>query len=357
MIWMSVTTMKIYTYCLCTIALLGVFLSACNSQKETITIKPANATATNNNTPVVNNTPEAIETLIPNGTNTPITTNSPTPPIVTASIVPTSGEIEPSFGATRTIEIDNMVQVYVPAGEFIMGSDDAEAKRTIEGGRAYPEIPVNNVYLDGYWIDKFEVSNGQYALCVEDGVCMPPYLSSSETRLHYYDDPVYSNYPVIWVNWYMAKTYCDWAGRRLPTEAEWEKAARGTDGRKYPWGNEPLSGERANFCDINCLRTIANPNFNDGYADTAPVGSYPAGASPYGVMDMSGNVWEWLGTLIMPYPYDPYDGRENLDVNGERSWRGGPWSNGFWWMRSSVRYRSIPSYWQVNLGFRCASSP
>ena len=347
----SIFTVKIFTYWLCTIALLGVVLSGCNSQKETITIKPASATATKNKTP------EAIETLIPKGTNTPITTDSPILPGVTVSIVPTLGEIEPTLGTTRTIEIDKMVQVYVPAGEFIMGSDDAEAKRTIEGGRAYPEIPVNVVYLDGYWIDKYEVSNGQYARCVDDGICKPPYLSTSETRLHYYDDPVYSNYPVIWVNWYMAKAYCEWAGRRLPTEAEWEKAARGSEGNKYPWGNEPLSGERANFCDINCLRTIANPNYNDGYADTAPVGSYPAGASPYGAMDMSGNVWEWLGTLIMPYPYDPNDGRENLDVNGERSWRGGPWSNGFWWMRSSVRYRSIPSYWQVNLGFRCASSP
>jgi formylglycine-generating enzyme required for sulfatase activity len=259
------------------------------------------------------------------------------------------------MGSTRISEVDQMVQVYVPPGEFIMGWDGIDAQ-IAENGRAYPEIPVNTVNLDGYWIDKYEVSNGQYALCVNAGVCQPPYLNSSETRAKYFDDPEYSNYPVIWVKWYMARAYCEWAGRRLPTEAEWEKAARGTDGRKYPWGNDPLSGERANFCDINCPRTIANPIYDDGYPDTSPVGSYPAGASPYGAMDMSGNVWEWTGTLIRPYPYDASDGREDLEANGERVWRGGPWSNGYWWMRSSVRYRSIPDYWYVNLGFRCASS-
>ncbi len=263
---------------------------------------------------------------------------------------------QPVSGTTRISPIDQMVQVYIPAGEFIMGSTDVEAKITLEGGRAYPEIPQHTYYLDGYWIDKYEVTNAQYALCVEAGVCDPPYKNSSETRQSYYDNPEYANYPVIWVTWYMARTYCEWAGRRLPTEAEWEKAARGTDGRKYPWGNDPIGNEHANFCDTNCPRTIANHVYNDGYADTAPVGSFPAGASPYGVMDMAGNVWEWNSTLIRDYPYDANDGRENLDVYGERVWRSGPWSNGYWWLRSSVRYRSIPSYWYVNLGIRCASS-
>ncbi|MFH1634619.1 MAG: formylglycine-generating enzyme family protein [Chloroflexota bacterium] len=249
-----------------------------------------------------------------------------------------------------------MVQIYIPAGEFNMGSTDIEAKIVIENGRAYPEIPVNTVYLDEYWIDKYEVTTGQYALCVDTGVCQPPFTFGSSTRAEYYGTPEYSNYPVIWVKWAMAGTYCEWAGRRLLTEAEWEKAARGTDGRKYPWGNETYSGERANLCDVDCPRSWANPIYDDGYPDTAPVGSYPAGASPYGVMDMSGNVWEWTGTLIQPYPYDPTDGREDPDASGERSWRGGAWNDGYWWMRSSVRYRSVPNYWYFNLGFRCASS-
>jgi formylglycine-generating enzyme required for sulfatase activity len=341
------------------IVLFGVLLSACSTQKlpPTFTMEPVSTLRpTAINTPVLKNQPEATVTFTLKTTDMPKLTSPTILPKATATVVPTLVETEPTIGSTRVFEVDQMVQVYVPSGEFIMGSDDDEAKRTIEGGRAYPEIPVNTVYLDGYWIDKYEVSNGQYALCVDASVCQPPYLFKSETRPHYYDNPEYSNYPVIWVNWYMARAYCEWTGRRLPTEAEWEKAGRGTDGRKYPWGNEPLSGERANFCDINCLRTIANPFYNDGYADTSPVGNYPVGASPYGAMDMSGNVWEWTGTLIQPYPYDSNDGREDLEANGERVWRGGPWSNGYWWMRTSVRYRSIPNYWQVNLGFRCASS-
>lgn len=328
------------------IVLFGVILNACNTKElePNFTIEPVSTalpTATNTSTPKPTDMPKLTDTTI----------------LPTATAAPTFIETEqPTMGSTRISEVDQMVQVYVPSGEFIMGSTDIEAKITLEGGRAYPEIPVNRVFLDGYWIDKYEVSNGQYALCVDAGVCLSPYLSSSETLKRYFGNPEYSNYPVIWVNWYMARAYCEWTGRRLPTEAEWEKAARGTDGRKYPWGNDPLNGARANFCDVNCPRTIANPLYNDGYSDTSPVGNYPAGASPYGAMDMSGNVWEWNGTLIQPYPYDSADGREDLEANGERVWRGGPWSNGYWWMRSSVRYRSNPNYWNVNLGFRCASS-
>jgi serine/threonine-protein kinase len=249
-----------------------------------------------------------------------------------------------------------MLQVYVPAGEFLMGSVDAEAKQTTSGGRAYPEIPQHTVYLDAYWIDKYEVTTAQYALCVAAGACQPPFNTAAYTYANYYGNPEYANYPVIWVSWYMARDYCTWAGRRLPSEAEWEKAARGTDGRKYPWGNEPVNGERANSCDVSCTRSIANPNYDDGYPDVAPVGSYPAGASPYGALDMAGNVWEWTSTLVQPYPYAAADGREDQQAVGERVWRGGPWSNGFWWLRVTVRYRAVQTYWWYNLGFRCAAT-
>ena len=350
--------MRTYYTCLIMTVLFAVVLVGCNTQKQ----PPASTSdridalsPTASLTPAPNRSPEATLTKPPRLTDTPKLASPTIQP--SATVVPTVVETErPTIGSTRISEVDQMEQVYVPAGEFTMGSDDFYARRTTEGARAYPELPVNSVFLDGYWIDKYEVTNGQYKLCLEAGACQQLHLSSSETRSNYFGNPEFSNYPVIWVTWYMARAYCEWAGRRLPTEAEWEKAARGTDGRSYPWGNNPLSGERANFCDINCPRTIANSNYDDGYADTSPVGSYPDGASPYGVMDMSGNVWEWISTLIQPYPYDPNDGREDLDVWGERVWRGGPWSNGIWWMRSTVRYRSSPQYWGVNLGFRCASS-
>src|SRR4030042_3273928 len=260
---------------------------------------------------------EATGTPALHPTHTPKPTELPATPTVTSSVVPTLAETEPITGSTRITEVDQMEQVYVPAGEFIMGSDDPEAKRTIEGGRAYPEVPVNTVYLDGYWIDKYEITNAQYALCVDEGICKPPFNPASDTRPKYWDNPEFSNYPVIWINWYMAKAYCEWTGRRLPTEAEWEKAARGTDERRNPWGKEPLSGERANFCDINCNRTIANGKYNDGYTDTAPVGSYPDGASPYGALDMAGRGWGlgagWdgagrYGRPPLPHPSGPLPG-------------------------------------------------
>jgi formylglycine-generating enzyme required for sulfatase activity len=268
----------------------------------------------------------------------------------------TGTPVQPTQAASRVSEKDQMEQVFVEEGEFFMGTDDTDAKLTVEGGRAYPEIPIHTVYLPGYWMDKYEVTNQQYALCVDAGVCKRPNYVRSYTREHYFDNPEFSNYPVLYVDWFMAREYCAWAGRRLPTEAEWEKAARGNDKRRYPWGNEPVDGTRANFCDVNCPKVHANENYDDGFPETAPVGSFPAGASPYGIMDMAGNVWEWTSTMQRPYPYDAADGREEFDVSNERIWRGGPWSNGVWWIRASIRYRSVPSYWYGNLGFRCAAS-
>jgi formylglycine-generating enzyme required for sulfatase activity len=292
---------------------------------------------------------------------------SPTEPSPTPSATQTpdaaytpTATATPGAGSSRKLSVDGMIQVFVPASEFIMGSDDKDAKKSMENGRAYPEIPVHTVYLDSYWIDKFEVTNGQYALCVADGACQAPHLFSAgygdSYQPFYFNNPEVQDYPVIWVSWFMAENYCGWAGRRLPTEAEWEKAGRGTDGRMYTWGNDPLSSTVANMCDINCPLPQANGKYNDGFPITAPVGSFPDGASPYGAMDMAGNVWEWTSSLIMDYPYSAVDGREDLTITGERSWRGGSWTNGYWWMRVTLRYRSKDWYWNYNLGFRCAAS-
>jgi formylglycine-generating enzyme required for sulfatase activity len=296
--------------------------------------------------PVATESPQPSATIQPTETEAPTATEVPT-----ATTEPTATPI-PNF---RVSEKDKADEIYIPAGEFIMGTDDKDAQHTLDNGVAFPEVPAHTVYLDGYWIDKYEVTNARYALCVADGGCTPPWINSSYTRTEYYGNPEFDQYPVIMVDWWQADTFCKWAGKRLPTEAEWEKAARGTDGRKYPWGNDPISNDKANFCDINCPKAHANPTFNDGYGDTAPVGSFPNGASPYGVMDMAGNVWEWTSTIPMAYPYMADDGREAGD-GYQYIWRGGPWSNGTWWIRASMRYRSVPKYWYNNLGFRCAST-
>src|SRR6266498_2230557 len=221
-----------------------------------------------------------------------------------STLSPTETSISPistlGIGSTMISETDGMTLVYVPAGEFTMGSDIGD-----------DEKPVHTVNLGAFWIDQTEVTNKMYALCQSAGVCKQPIKMSSETRSSYYGNSEFDNYPVIYTIWNMAKTYCGWAGRRLPTEAEWEKAARGTDQRMYPWGNQ-------------IDETFAN--YNSYIGDTTAVGSYEGGKSPYGAYDMAGNVWEWTSSLYQPYPYDATDGREDLSVSGEqRVLRSGSW--------------------------------
>jgi serine/threonine-protein kinase len=140
--------------------------------------------------------------------------------------------------------------------------------------------------MKGFWLDKLEVTNAMYALCVQASACEPPQTFKSQTRESYFNNAEFNDYPVVYVTWLQADTYCKWAGRRLPTEAEWEYAARGSDFRTYPWGDERPDSSRGNF--------------NYFVGDTTRVGNYPAGASPFGVLDMAGNVAEWIS--------DYYDG-------------------------------------------------
>jgi serine/threonine-protein kinase len=201
------------------------------------------------------------------------------------------------------------------------------------------EEPVRTRDLDAYYIDQTEVTNAQYQKCVADGACDPPAGASSNTQNEYYGNSQYEDYPVIYVSWHDAQAYCEWAERRLPTEAEWEKAARGEKGLTFPWG-KAFVRNRLNFCDVNCVSTWNNPNYDDGYKETAPVGSYPAGASPYGVLDMSGNVWEWVA--------DRY--------GGDRGLRGGSWYSAGNFTRAAGRSGKPPDRKSGDIGFRCARS-
>ena len=165
--------------------------------------------------------------------------------------------------------------VSVPSGQFQTGRDNTN---------------WHTAQVNGFWIDMTEVTDGQYRQCMAAGICDPPEYSHSGTEPYSTQD-VYGQHPVIFVNRSQAETYCEWAGARLPTEDEWSYAARGPNSYTYPWGNT-FDGTRLNYCDVNCPSGEADKNVNDGYAGTAPVGTYPTGASWIGALDMSGNVWE-----------------------------------------------------------------
>ncbi len=252
---------------------------------------------------------------------------------------------------------DESEMVFVPVGSFKMGSayDDKEAYQS--------EMPVHDVILDAFWIDRTEVTTGMYTKCVDAGACEVPNIAgqpivTSRTRSEYYGNPEYANYPVIYVNWYQATDYCSWTGKRLPTEAEWEKAARGTDGRKYPWGNANISGKRLNYADRNTDFQWTIALFDDGYADTAPVGNYPDGASPYGALDMAGNVWEWVSDWFADdyYKNSPTENPAGPADGDYKVLRGGSWQNSNFGIRPTMRSRINPNISYGYVGFRCAIS-
>ncbi len=220
--------------------------------------------------------------------------------------------------------------VFISAGSFEMGRSD-----TIKTD----ESPAHAVFLDGYWIDRFEVTNAQYAGCVQAGECLPPQKISSYSAQRYFGNPEYENFPVVWVDWNQAAAYCTWVGGRLPSEAEWEKAARGTEGLIYPWGEQAPNDRLLNF----------------NKEDASEVGSHPAGASPYGVMDMAGNVWEWVADW---YDSDYYSISPPTNPTGPSSGkyrveRGGAWEEYDWNVMSTHRYYDEESGADYLLGFRC----
>ncbi len=309
-------------------------------------------------------------TPTPTITLTPSKTPTSTPTATLSPIELAKTPVVQNNDWTVYSELDSkgVEMVLVPAGEFTMGSTDAEidyglelcqqatdSSSNCERSWFEDEAPTNLQSMDAFWIDLTEVTRTQYQACVNAGACEAP--SSSD----YSTEP---NQPINRVTWYQAQDYCQWRDARLPSEAEWEFAARGPDGLIFPWGNE-LTGDEANHCDANCgEQTWAsgygyiNEDHNDGYAVTSPVGSYPQGVSWVGALDMSGNVWEWTSTVYMNYPYTESDGREDLNLNSpdDLVLRGGSFSNSTRYLRAATRNRDIPDNEFISYGFRCVRS-
>jgi formylglycine-generating enzyme required for sulfatase activity len=259
--------------------------------------------------------------------------------------------------ATEITDAFGVAMRLVPAGEFSMGRDADNALSECQKYRNdcqrdwfTAEDPLHTVYLDAFYMDKYEVTNAMYAACVKAGACTPPHADSSATRNSYYGNAAFGNYPVIAVDWNQAKAYCEWRGARLPTEAEWEIAARGTDGRIYPWGNNAPTCSLANFDPSGGSECVG---------DTSTVGNYPDGVSPYGIYDLAGNVWEWVADWYDEHYYanSPYRNPQGPASGEYRVLRGGLWYDNGLNLRASNRGRLAPDLWLNDIGFRCSRSP
>jgi iron(II)-dependent oxidoreductase len=240
---------------------------------------------------------------------------------------------------------------WVPSGYFTMGMDQDVADRVAKafGARDWEEpwawewFPSRKVFVPGYFIDQCEVTRDQWEQYAAATGAKPVKGIAKGPQEPQHGD--FGLYPATTIFWSEAQQYANWAGKQLPTDAQWEKAARGTDGRIFPWGNDMPTPELGVFVDIARKQTTM----------IQPVGSHPKGASPYGCLDMAGNVWEWTSSLYRPLPYRPGDGREDPASAEARVLRGGAWRLcDRKALRCANRYRSQPLYRYTIAGFRCA---
>lgn len=276
-----------------------------------------------------------LNTATPTTTPPAIAQATDTKPATAVTAQPTAVEETPTptLGDQRTRPADGMVMVYVPAGTFNMGSDPAQDK-----GAELDEQPQHAVTLTAFWLDRTEVTNALYAQCVSTGQCNAS-LYANDTNYNG------ANLPVVGVSWNDATAYCTWAGAQLPTEAQWEYAARGTDGRLYPWGNTAPTCDLAQFRDCN--------------GKTVTVGSFsPAGDNWVGAADMAGNVWEWAQDW---YNEDTYADSSTTNPSGPESGqykalRGGGWPLNAIILRSAYRNFNSPDNRDISIGFRCSGS-
>ncbi len=241
---------------------------------------------------------------------------------------------------------DSRPMVFIPTGSFWMGAAESDTDADPD------ERPPHEVQLDAFWLDLYEVTNEEYGLCVAAGMCNPP--EALDINGFAYEFASASNdAPVVNVSWYAARDYCTWAGKRLPTEAEWEYAARGDDGRIYPWGNDADAFHKAWYGGIF---DASDPNVQDDFSRPAPVGSFPEGISPFGLFDMAGNVWEWVLDWYAPDTYSQ-PGQENPvgpEGGSMRIVRGGSWTTFSLSLRATYREARSPATAWIDVGFRCA---
>jgi formylglycine-generating enzyme required for sulfatase activity len=278
------------------------------------------------------------------------------PNLILAKLAQAKIAFSPTPGLEKASPIDGMVQVFIPAGEFLRESkpEDPFARED--------EMPQRLIYLDSYWMDKTEVTNDMYAKFLNQ---VGNLVEGGETWLDADDEAVqvikendrwkaldgYENHPVVEVTWYGAWAYCEWAGRRLPTEAEWEKAARGTDGGTYPWGE----GEPG-VVKVPCEQA----NLAGCHFGTLPVGQNPNDSSPYDVLDMGGNIAEWVADWYQMdyYHFAPVKNPTGPSTGEYRILRGGSWTMSYLTTRTANRFWTNPSFacYHHGEGFRCAES-